>query len=1014
MLPLPDRARILAQWAVNVVDFRDADSAMTRFAYDATPFVATGGVYWVPDDGVVFGVEQPDLLMSETLAFHDMRIRKKPGSSSPVVYEQLRVPQGSVFLEFICPKTLPTSGFDSTLPPAMFGLYKLNSGVPALDLGATVVDPAGSATNSNTFAVEYPKWRVAFLEPQSDGTVFKDAPSKVYESTTAPTRFEYTYQIANSDAGLKWYNGTATANPVEPKIDRVLWFANIAPTPENSGLNTTTPSTTTGPVEDKIFRWTDGTNNATPLLGGGQYLVVAPREFTYLGAKKDNGVTKHTPSNHRIQVMENWLQIWNQDNDPSVWVPGTTPTPLVGGSATTAPQAPFSPKVRDIVTMTAGMSIPPTWAGDTEITEQYIGLNISEPTRDNYYDVPTVYLNSTDTTDPSDTANNAKPFTLLSKDAYIEQSGTGTVPTPMDVGTKGFLVAKGWTGTDYPDIKTEKNWSAAVLQRLAGPMRPFHEKYNPYITLDWMPIDLTVFSGEETLSTNGDIVLASRHKTGATLSPTQAFEKAGVSPTSPPAGTTFYSYHNEVLATPSIAVPPVTEPVHFDFQLDTEYYAKTGAVATPRAGIATFSTLGYLNPRFVIRGTWNFPFQASPPAESKDDYEHAYFLGSPGPNPWGIDTNGTLATTNAKFALKVPLAPYFPNRDFVNAIELTSVPLSSPGQFFQDFSAQVKTPLNNPKFPYTLDFEDHYLSPPHLAGPPAAGQERRSAILLDCVGVPSPWGDSWKVAHPESVRSLAGAAYTTAMSQTMLFENYRAPYNTIPTFLQPGQINLNTASEEMVYRGLMWNIMTPLGTRGTDVIPYMSTLFTERQGYTGPNSTIPQANPHLNNGVPTEFTKPFTSSFAADKFPEALQQVTRSSDVGPLRRRNLSDPTLRIYDPSESGVFPEDSTSLHSAKPSGLAYSTAVPLNSAIHNYPAARMSNLTTDRSNVFAIRMTLGYFEYENSGGAIGAEYGSEQGRGKRHRAFYLIDRSIPVGYQTGSDMNVDNCILLRSVVE
>ncbi|MEY4566789.1 MAG: hypothetical protein RLY14_1759, partial [Planctomycetota bacterium] len=36
------RARRLAQWAINLVDYRDADAAMTRFAYDSNPFEATG------------------------------------------------------------------------------------------------------------------------------------------------------------------------------------------------------------------------------------------------------------------------------------------------------------------------------------------------------------------------------------------------------------------------------------------------------------------------------------------------------------------------------------------------------------------------------------------------------------------------------------------------------------------------------------------------------------------------------------------------------------------------------------------------------------------------------------------------------------------------------------------------------------------------------------------------------------------------------------------------------------
>ena len=76
------KARRLAQWAVNVVDYRDPDSIMTRFVFDADPFDANG---WNPPADlttnpaaaqfVVWGVEAPQLLFSESMAFHDVRVR---------------------------------------------------------------------------------------------------------------------------------------------------------------------------------------------------------------------------------------------------------------------------------------------------------------------------------------------------------------------------------------------------------------------------------------------------------------------------------------------------------------------------------------------------------------------------------------------------------------------------------------------------------------------------------------------------------------------------------------------------------------------------------------------------------------------------------------------------------------------------------------------------------------------------------------------------------------------------
>ena len=88
------------------------------------------------------------------------------------------------------------------------------------------------------------------------------------------------------------------------------------------------------------------------------------------------------------------------------------------------------------------------------------------------------------------------------------------------------------------------------------------------------------------------------------------------------------------------------------------------------------------------------------------------------------------------------------------------------------------------------------------------------------------------------------------------------------------------------------------------------------------------------------------------------------------------------------------------------------------------RLPNLVTTRSNVYAVRITIGYFEAEpNPGGVdlahpdgyrLGPEIGSDTGEVKRHRAFYIIDRSIPVAFESGENHNVDRCILLRRYIE
>jgi hypothetical protein len=87
------------------------------------------------------------------------------------------------------------------------------------------------------------------------------------------------------------------------------------------------------------------------------------------------------------------------------------------------------------------------------------------------------------------------------------------------------------------------------------------------------------------------------------------------------------------------------------------------------------------------------------------------------------------------------------------------------------------------------------------------------------------------------------------------------------------------------------------------------------------------------------------------------------------------------------------------------------------------RMSNLVTTRSNVYAVWVTMGLFEVnveETTSGSgvfverLGQEAGRETGSVKRHRAFYIIDRSIPVAFQPGENHNVDHTILLRRIIE
>ncbi|MEX0865918.1 MAG: hypothetical protein WD030_01080, partial [Pirellulales bacterium] len=111
-------AHRIAQWAVNVVDFRDPDSIMTRFVYDKNPFNGWNTAVGSADRRVVWGVETPALLLSESVAFHDRRVtdsESDDGEANKLLEEggdpadadadadQWGLPIGSAFIELYSP-----------------------------------------------------------------------------------------------------------------------------------------------------------------------------------------------------------------------------------------------------------------------------------------------------------------------------------------------------------------------------------------------------------------------------------------------------------------------------------------------------------------------------------------------------------------------------------------------------------------------------------------------------------------------------------------------------------------------------------------------------------------------------------------------------------------------------------------------------------------------------------------------------------------------------------------------
>jgi hypothetical protein len=63
-----------------------------------------------------------------------------------------------------------------------------------------------------------------------------------------------------------------------------------------------------------------------------------------------------------------------------------------------------------------------------------------------------------------------------------------------------------------------------------------------------------------------------------------------------------------------------------------------------------------------------------------------------------------------------------------------------------------------------------------------------------------------------------------------------------------------------------------------------------------------------------------------------------------------------------------------------------------------------------VFAVWVTIGYSTTSSGFNEAGLDTGDI----RRHRGFFIYDRSIPVGFVPGQDLNVRDGILLRRIIQ
>jgi hypothetical protein len=323
------------------------------------------------------------------------------------------------------------------------------------------------------------------------------------------------------------------------------------------------------------------------------------------------------------------------------------------------------------------------------------------------------------------------------------------------------------------------------------------------------------------------------------------------------------------------------------------------------------------------------------------------------------------------------------NRPFASELEMANVPFTSSYWLTRLFNVnsdpardvyeppieeQAETEARNytAHFPHLLNFYSDELSD----GSAAASLHR----AFDYLEVPSRFlGTESYVDPSEFASSKHGLSFGLA-----------PPFDTISNYRYPGKVNINTVLDPRVWRGLNWYYS---GTQEFDDPISYTDWEDSRAGVVG---------------APSDFANPFRSPRAANLVPPGFSLVVDPADCGLFREESGGNP-LFDYSPSTKAPHNDDDRA-------------------AYFKYDKRqRLGNLVTTRSSVFAIWISIGYFEMNSDGtfktgamGVGGREVGLDEGKVKRNRGFYIFDRSIPVAFEPGRNHNVDRAVLIRSVIE
>jgi hypothetical protein len=818
----------------------------------------------------------------------------------------------------------------------------------------------------------------------------------------------------------------------EITIDRYVWFSKTIAPPPAMDPNTGLP--VAGPTRNNTFYVRDSALSAAINPGG--YLVVGPRNVTAMGSTTAGSGSQKwgVPSPQQIVLQPAGgpaVSVSDLDGDPNP----TVPVPNGGRGNALPPPA----NSQETAAIWVAMDPPASWgswnASWAGKGTAGIGLNVSEPLPPAYYPCPT-----------------HKNIATGLHDAYgpLQDSGhTSFLNTPVDR-NGGCPIADGLLSPG-----TCANFCTVFVERLADPTRPHDPDpnnlatWNPYIAIDFMPVDLTVFNGESSAPDPSET--QGRDRGLAAALPFQTDSAVPQFPADP--------------VDPSKVPLPIFDATRLRSRL-THFHTRQRGFGSDLPGYDNDGTLfgiGDLNrnphpykPLGSLADVAAIPFAADATTDSLQPggkpttprpaggSGSAFFMHELGQGPagrglgdWTRIPYHSLGWVNPAFGRRLDVADGIPvsyfgcpdrpfpwivwnDRPFANPFELIFVPRTPASRLFTNYRNPDAAANASDMFGATAAGA-HLLPFTAITDVPTApaGRSRNADFfirLFEYVRVRSPFTGT------ETVLSGIGNDGRP--------DRFVGPFNRLPTYREPGRININTIHPDPAVGAPVWNALCA-ASQGPATPSYADIVSARSIRLPFASNAATFARPYrIARGNRTDFAAPdfqvrsnalFAASWLTNPPGFTGGLFVNSGTAAPLDDIFSARSFTLFGDRPRAAPLPATRPLLFPAPPAD-AWANDGDRNAWFRFESLVRANANATVRSEVYAIWVTMGLFEVEQEsnsvlypdGWRLVREHGSDTGDVTRHRGFYIFDRSLPVGFTQGDDLNVQDGILVERPIE